>query len=230
MIEITNINKTYKMASHKVVALDNVTLRIEQGDFLALKGPSGSGKTTMLNIFGLIDVPTQGSYRLDEVLMDGLNAKQRSNYRRKYLGFIFQNYNLIPELNIYENVEIPLLISGVKKSIRKEMVENTVEELGLKDHIKHKPGELSGGQQQRVAIARALVKKPPVIIADEPTANLDTKTGQEIIKLMKDLNERHCITFIFATHDELILDLMKTVVYLQDGRVLKVEKGGGTTA
>lgn len=226
MIELKSISKIYPMGIRNVVALDDVSLIVEKGDFIALKGPSGSGKSTLLNILGLVDVPTEGNYLLDGNLMNGQNSKQRSESRRKYLGFIFQNYNLIPELSIYENVEIPLLISKFKKADRKNLVEAIVEEVGLKDHIKHKPGELSGGQQQRVAIARALVKKPPIIIADEPTANLDSKTGREIIDLMKALNERHGITFVFATHDELILDAMKTVAYLQDGCILRVEREG----
>lgn len=224
MIELNGIRKIFKMNSRDVIALNDINLTIEEGDFLALKGPSGSGKSTLLNIIGLIDEPTDGTYQLKSTSMNNLNAKQRSITRRDHLGFIFQNYNLIPELSVYENVEIPLLISKHKTSERREMVEAIVKEVGLIDHIRHKPSELSGGQQQRVAIARALVKKPPVIVADEPTANLDTKTGEEIMLLMKQLNERYNITFIFATHDDLIIRNMKTVVNIQDGDITRIDK------
>lgn len=227
MIQLKNIRKIYPMGSRDVIALNDVSLTINKGDFIALKGPSGSGKSTLLNILGLVDLPTEGNYLLDGCLMDGQNSKQRSESRRKYLGFIFQNYNLIPELSIYENVEIPLLISKYKKAERKDLVESIVEEVGLKEYIKHRPGELSGGQQQRVAIARALVKQPPIIIADEPTANLDSKTGREIIDMMKMLNERYGITFVFATHDDSILDVMNTVAYLHDGSLLRIERNRG---
>lgn len=227
MIELRGITKTYQMEARDVVAVDGVDLTIGHGEFLALKGPSGSGKSTLLNIIGLVDVPTTGSYTLDGVAMDGANAKQRSEQRRRHLGFVFQDFNLIPELSVAESVEIPLLISRYKQSERRRMVEQVVEDVGLSEHIRHKPGELSGGQQQRVAIARALVRRPPVVVADEPTANLDTATGRGVVQVMKQLNERYGVTCIFATHDELITDTMKRIVHLWDGRIDRIEERNG---
>ncbi|MBN1646470.1 MAG: ABC transporter ATP-binding protein [Spirochaetales bacterium] len=198
-------------------ALRGISLSVSKGSFVALKGPSGSGKSTLLNIIGLIDSMTDGSYYLDGSDMASLTLGERSICREKYLGFIFQSFNLIPELNVYENVEIPLLIKKVRKKERKEMVLNIIDEVGLGKHIKHRPGELSGGQQQRVAIARALVKQPPLVIADEPTANLDSRTGRGILELMKELNERHRITFVFATHDNNVVEYMNAVYEMEDG-------------
>lgn len=207
------------MGQNSVIALNGVNMNIEKGDFVALKGPSGSGKSTLLNIVGLLDTPQEGEYYLNNILITGKSHKERSQFRADYLGFIFQNYNLIPELNILENVEIPLVIAKIDKKLRKKMVLEIVEEVGLIEYAKHRPGELSGGQQQRVAIARALVKKPPVVIADEPTANLDSNTGKEILEIMKSLNENHNTTFVFATHDEMITKYMKNMIYINDGNI-----------
>lgn len=224
MIKIENIRKEYKMGENIVTALNGISVEIEKGSFVAIKGPSGSGKSTLLNTIGLLDSPQSGNYYLNDIDMTGADLKKRAEYRAKYLGFIFQNYNLIPELNILENVEIPLVIAKVDKKERKKRVLKIVEEVGLLEYAKHKPGELSGGQQQRVAIARALVKNPPLIIADEPTANLDSKTGKEILELMKRLNEEYKTTFIFATHDELITSYMKEIIYIKDGNLVSHEK------
>jgi putative ABC transport system ATP-binding protein len=221
MLEISNAKKRYVMAGKELWALNGVDIAIESGDFVALKGPSGSGKSTLLNILGLLDTMSEGSYRLNGVAMEGKSAKERSAYRAQYLGFIFQNYNLIPELTVFENVEVPLLISGAKRKDYSERVKKIIADVGLADHIKHRPGELSGGQQQRVSIARALVKQPPLIIADEPTANLDSKTGQEIMKLMAELNKQYGVTFVFATHDENIVSYMNKVFHLLDGQLVK---------
>lgn len=217
MINIEQIKKEYQMGNNRVTALNGIDIKIETGGFVAIKGPSGSGKSTLLNIIGLLDSPKSGNYYLNGISMTGLNQKERSHYRAKYLGFIFQNYNLIPELNIIENIEIPLVIGKVDKKERRERVLKIIEEVGLTKYKNHKPGELSGGQQQRVAIARALVKNPPLIIADEPTANLDSKTGEEILVLMKKLNREYNTTFIFATHDELISKYMDKIIYIKDG-------------
>ena len=170
-----------------------------------------------------MDIPDSGKYFLNNINVGVLDAKGRSEFRKRYLGFVFQNYNLIPELNVYENVEIPLLIQGEKKQNIKEKIEFAIENVGLKDYLYHKPGELSGGQQQRVSIARALVRNPPVIIADEPTANLDTANSKQIISLMREMNEKLGTTFVFATHDELILEYMKQIAFLRDGNIEKIE-------
>ncbi|BDC94495.1 ABC transporter ATP-binding protein [Treponema bryantii] len=223
MIKVEKLRKVYKRDAHEVIALNEVSLNINDGDFIALKGPSGSGKSTLLNILGLLDIPDSGKYFLNNINVGVLDAKGRSEFRKRYLGFVFQNYNLIPELNVYENVEIPLLIQGEKKQNIKEKIEFAIENVGLKDYLYHKPGELSGGQQQRVSIARALVRKPPVIIADEPTANLDTENSKQIISLMREMNEKLGTTFVFATHDELILEYMKQIAFLRDGNIEKIE-------
>lgn len=220
MIKITNVNKIYQKDNQEIKALDNISLNIEKGSFVALKGPSGSGKSTLLNILGLVDSPDSGEYKLQDISVEKLSATKRAEIRKKYLGFVFQNYNLIPELNVYENIEIPLLIQGVPKNERKDKILEAIENVELSKYIKHKPGELSGGQQQRVSIARALVRNPPLIIADEPTANLDSTIGRSIISLMCDMNEKLGITFVFATHDEMILEYMKDIIYLRDGKII----------
>ncbi len=219
MIELINLQKKYSKENHQVLALNNLSLKIEDKSFLALKGPSGSGKSTLLNILGLIDVPDAGEYLFNGVNILNKNVSQRSDFRKKNLGFVFQNYNLIPELTVYENVEIPLLIQGLNRKDIKNKVELAIENVGLLDYMKHKPGELSGGQQQRVSIARAMVRMPPIIIADEPTANLDSDNSKSIISSMKEINRKFGITFIFATHDEMILDYMDQVVYMRDGKI-----------
>lgn len=219
MIELINLQKKYSKENHQVLALNNLSLKIEDKSFLALKGPSGSGKSTLLNILGLIDVPDAGEYLFNGVNIVNKNVSQRSDFRKKNLGFVFQNYNLIPELTVYENVEIPLLIQGLNRKDIKNKVELAIENVGLLDYMKHKPGELSGGQQQRVSIARAMVRMPPIIIADEPTANLDSDNSKSIISSMKEINRKFGITFIFATHDEMILDYMDQVVYMRDGKI-----------
>jgi putative ABC transport system ATP-binding protein len=221
MLEVINAKKRYQMAGKDLWALNGVNIKIEAGDFVALRGPSGSGKSTLLNVLGLLDTMTEGSYRLNGDAMEAKTAKERSAYRAQYLGFIFQNYNLIPELTVFENVEVPLLISGAKRKDYAERVNKIIADVGLAEHIKHRPGELSGGQQQRVSIARALVKQPPLIIADEPTANLDSKTGQDIMKLMAELNKKYGVTFVFATHDENIVSYMSKVFYLLDGQLVE---------
>ncbi len=224
LIEIRNARKKYLMGQRELWALDDVSLEIEHGDFMALKGPSGSGKSTLLNILGLLDSLSQGEHVLDGRSIASLNAAQRSACRSKYLGFIFQNYNLIPELNVYENIEVPLLIAREKKAGYHDKLMQLIEDVGLQDHLQHRPGELSGGQQQRVAVARALVRKPPLVIADEPTANLDSKTGQGIMELMRELNRKYGVTFVFATHDEGISGFMKAIYKMVDGKIVESKR------
>ncbi len=219
MLKLTDIQKMYRIGSTEVWALKGISLEINKGEFVAFKGPSGSGKSTLLNLIGMLDIPTKGEYTINGINVLSADTKKRAEYRAEYLGFIFQNFNLIPELNIYENVEIPLIIDGESAKTRKEKVLRIVDAVGLTSHLHHKPGELSGGQMQRVAIARALVKNPPLVIADEPTANLDSKTGIEIVELMKKLNRELQITFLFATHDETITGYMEKIYYLMDGEM-----------
>ena len=222
MINLKNVKKTYLLGKKKVEALRGIDLQIEKGEFVAVKGPSGSGKTTLLNLLGALDIPDGGEVIFEGEDISKLETKKRLAFRARNLGFIFQDYNLIPELNVYENVEIPLLITNAKK--RKEKIIKVIEEVGLLDHIDHRPAELSGGQRQRVSIARALVKNPPLILADEPTANLDSKTGLKIVELMQRLNKIHNITFVIATHDTSILEKIDRVVNLMDGKIRLTDK------
>ena len=216
-IELKNVKKNYKLGKKNVQALRGINLKIEEGDFVAVKGPSGSGKTTLLNMLGALDIPDEGEILFNGKDISKLNSKERLKFRAKNLGFIFQDYNLIPELTLYENVEIPLLIENSKN--RKEKVTKVIEDVGLLSHLEHRPEELSGGQRQRVSIARALVKNPPLILADEPTANLDSKTGMEIIELMHNLNKEYNITFLIASHDVLTLERVNRIVNLVDGEI-----------
>jgi putative ABC transport system ATP-binding protein len=217
MIKLEKISKEYKLGRTIVTALKEVSITIEKGEFLAIVGPSGSGKSTALNIIGCLEKPTSGSVKLDNVELTGLSSNALADIRASKMGFIFQTFNLLPVLNIFENVEYPLHLRGTSKAERDERVRKVIKEVGLEKFIKHKPAELSGGQRQRVAIARALVGSPEVILADEPTANLDRKTGEEILEQMKELNETLGITFIFCTHDQKIMDKAGRVVELRDG-------------
>jgi len=217
LIELKNVNKNYQLGKKTVEALKGIYFQIEEGEFVALKGPSGSGKTTLLNMLGALDIPDEGEIIFKGKDIAKLNKKNRLKFRASNLGFIFQDYNLIPELTSYENVEIPLLIENVKN--RKEKIIKVIEEVELLSHLEHRPEELSGGQRQRVSIARALVKNPPLILADEPTANLDSKTGLAIIDLMYKLNKSHNITFIIATHDVLALSKDDRIINLIDGKI-----------
>lgn len=215
LIELKKVKKSYKLGKKKVEALKGINLQIEKGEFIAVKGPSGCGKTTLLNLIGALDIPDEGEILFENEDISKLEKKKRLEFRGKNLGFVFQDYNLIPELTLYENVEIPLLIKNIKN--RREKIMNVIKEVGLYDQRDHKPDELSGGQRQRVSIARALVKNPPLILADEPTANLDSKTGAQIIELMQDLNKIHNTTFVIATHDVHVLQKIDRVIELSDG-------------
>ncbi len=217
MIKMTKINKVYKMGSNTFKALDNVNLTICKGEYVAIVGPSGAGKSTLMNIIGCLDKPTEGEY-----ILDGLNTKCSDNkladIRNKKIGFIFQNYNLLPKLNILENVQLPLLYAGYSNKEIKEKSIIAIKKVGLESHIKHKPTELSGGQMQRVAIARALVTEPQIILADEPTGALDSRTGKEVLKMITELNEEGN-TIIMITHDREIAAYAKRMVTVKDGRI-----------
>lgn len=220
IVKAVGVKKIYKLGKTLVPALKGVDLTIKQGEFTCIVGPSGSGKTTLLNIIGCLDVPTEGNVTLFEKFdVSKLNDKEATKLRRDKIGFIFQTFNLIPVLNVYENIEFPLIIQGISSKERKKRIESLIEEVGLNDFIKHKPEELSGGQRQRIAVARALVTNPDLVLADEPTANLDRENGLNILRIMKELNEHHGVTFIFSTHDQRVIDTAKRIIYLEDGKV-----------
>ncbi len=218
MIELKNIKKYYKMGDSTVKALDGINLSINDGEFVTIIGPSGSGKSTMMNIIGCLDEATEGSYFVDGVEISKYSENQLAFLRNKKMGFIFQGFNLLQNLSAYENVELPLIYQGVSIAERKERVTEALEMVGMKERMKHKPGELSGGQQQRVAIARALATRPMCILADEPTGNLDSVTGDEIMKILKNLNDKGT-TIIIITHNDEIAKLSRRVVRIHDGKI-----------
>jgi putative ABC transport system ATP-binding protein len=221
VVELKEVKKEYMLGTTKVEALRGVDLEIERGEFLAVAGPSGSGKSTMLNMFGCIDVPTSGTVLIDGADVARLSDKELTRYRREKVGFIFQSFNLVPVLDVYENIEFPLLLKkNLSRKEREALVMRFVEEVGLADRLRNKPAELSGGQRQRVAIARALVSNPLIILADEPTANLDSETGTKIIELMRQINEIEKTTFIFSTHDAHIMREARRLVKILDGRIV----------
>jgi putative ABC transport system ATP-binding protein len=225
MLELTDIRKVYRKGERTVEALSSVTLSIEKGDFLSVVGPSGSGKSTLLNILGCLDTPTEGSVLYDGRELGKMNETELSLYRRENIAFIFQSYNLIPVLSVRENVELPLVIE--KKLSKAEMAKKAmqvIEAVGLGALADRLPKELSGGQEQRVAIARALVKNPLVVLADEPTANLDSHTAEEIISIMQEMNTKSNTTFIFSTHDRMVEQHAKRVIILKDGQISRDER------
>jgi putative ABC transport system ATP-binding protein len=223
-VSVKNLTREYKQGDHVVHALAGVDLEIEPGEFTVLMGPSGSGKTTLLNLIGALDVPTSGSIVVDGKPLAELKSGKRSDMRLHQLGFVFQSYNLIPVLSAYENADFVLMMRGVPAAERKQRVMAIFKAVGLEGLENRRPNELSGGQQQRVAVARAIVGKPALILADEPTANLDSKTGEMLIDLMKQLNEDSGITFLFATHDPKVMAAAKRVVHLVDGKVVEDER------
>ncbi|MCP4050982.1 MAG: ABC transporter ATP-binding protein [bacterium] len=224
IINLKNIDKEYKLGQTKITALKDVSLDIQAGEFISVCGPSGSGKTTLLNIIGCLDTPTKGNVKIIEKDVINYSDAKLSELRNKYIGFIFQSFNLIPVLSTFENVDYPLVLLGMKKKQRQEKVHAILSEVGLYDHKKHRPDELSGGQRQRVAIARALVTNPKLVLADEPTANLDHKTGVAILDLMQKMNEEHNCTFIFSTHDPEVMKYAKKIYHLRDGEIQKQGK------
>ena len=216
------------MGKVEVPAVKGVTFSIEKGDFVSIAGPSGAGKSTILNMIGLIDTPTSGEVIIDGKPTSGLSDKELTRFRHEVLGFVFQSFNLIPVLNVSENIEFPLLLgkTRIKLSEKNDWIDWLIKEVGLTEWRNHKPNELSGGQRQRVAIARALVTKPYIVLADEPTANLDSATGEQIIELMKKINRELQTTFIFSTHDAKIVAFADHIIRLQDGLVIENTRRG----
>jgi putative ABC transport system ATP-binding protein len=226
IVALDNVRKTYPLGKVNVEAVRGVSFSIEAGDFISIAGPSGSGKTTILNMIGCIDTPTDGSVTISGRVTGGLSDKQITMLRHEVIGFIFQSFNLIPVLNVYENIDFPLLVGRqtLRGREKAEWIDHLIEAVGLGAWRNHRPNELSGGQRQRVAIARALVTKPAIVLADEPTANLDSKTGSSIIELMKKINETDNTTFIFSTHDPTIVSIADHVIHLHDGLVSGEER------
>jgi putative ABC transport system ATP-binding protein len=221
IVHVQDVTKDYPLGKTAVRALQGVTLQIAKGEFLAIAGPSGSGKTTLLNLIGCMDVPTAGSVTVAGQNVEKLNDHQRTRLRLNHLGFIFQSFNLIQVLTLYQNVEFPLLLQGgLTHGERRQRVEEIIDRVGLTPQARQRPNELSGGQRQRVAIARALVTQPQIVMADEPTANLDSKTGETIIDLMKHLNDENHTTFIFSTHDSRVMGHARRLITLEDGQIL----------
>ena len=220
IVSIQDVHKDYPLDKVVVKALQGVSLRIESGDFLSIVGPSGSGKTTLLNLIGCVDTATSGIVLIDGHDTKTLNDRQLTDLRLNTLGFIFQSFNLVPVLSVFQNVEFPLLLQRkYTKAERASRVDDLLVKVGLDKHSKHRPSELSGGQRQRVAIARALVTRPKIVLADEPTANLDSVTGENIIDLMKEMNRAEKTTFIFSTHDAKVMSHANTVIRLADGKI-----------
>jgi putative ABC transport system ATP-binding protein len=222
MIQLKDISKVYTLGAQEVEVLRNISLEIKPGEFLSLVGPSGSGKSTLMNILGCLDKPTHGSYFFEGVSVADLNDDQLAEIRNKKIGFVFQSFHLLPRINALQNVELPLIYAGVPRSKRKERAREVLTAVDLADRIHHKPNELSGGQRQRVAIARALVNNPQIILADEPTGNLDTKSGNEILQIFEKLN-RQGVTLVIVTHDLSIAQRTHRIVALQDGEIIKDE-------
>ncbi len=220
VIKIENLTKTFPIGKTKFTALNAVNLSFDKGEFAGLIGPSGSGKTTLLNIIGSLDVPTSGNVMVLGKSIAKLTAIEAASLRKQSLGFIFQSYNLLQVHTVFENVEFPLLLLNYSKAERRKMVCDALEWVGLTDKLKSKPAQLSGGECQRVAIARAMVKKPQLVLADEPTANLDSVNSHNILKTMLNLNNQFNTTFIFATHDEKVISYLKRKVFLSDGMVI----------
>jgi putative ABC transport system ATP-binding protein len=220
IIRVDSVSKIYVQGRVSFRALDKVSLTIEKGEFIALAGPSGSGKTTLLNLVGSLDVPDEGDIYFNQHNLTGLNDSQKADLRLQHIGFVFQAYNLIPVLTAAENIDYILLLQKVEKSVRVKKVGDILKEVGLAEKADNRPDELSGGQQQRVAVARAIVTDPQVVLADEPTANLDSSTGRKLLEIMKQMNRTTHVTFIFATHDPMVMDFADRLVSLKDGRIV----------
>ncbi len=219
LITLERVSKVYQIGEENFSALNDVSLKVGKGAFMSFVGPSGSGKTTLLNLIGGLDRPTTGKVLFKGASLENMSREQLAAYRRENIGFIFQTYNLLPVYSVYENILFPLILNGLKESHVRERVENMVAKVGLMDQIKKKPAQLSGGQCQRVAIARALVKDPLLILADEPTANLDSENSHQILRLMQELNHEYKAAVIFSTHDEKVTRYIRREVRLEDGRV-----------
>jgi len=223
MIALSDVRKFYDMGDVQVRALDGVSMTIERGEYIAVMGPSGSGKSTLMNIVGCLDTPTSGSYKLNEREIGNMEDNELADIRNKEIGFIFQTFNLLPRTDALQNVELPLVYAGLARRERRAQAESALDAVGLGDRMHHKPNEMSGGQRQRVAIARALVNNPSIVLADEPTGNLDSKTGEEIMGLIDELHDRGN-TIILVTHENFLADRAARVVRLHDGNVVSDER------
>jgi len=222
-VETEDLAKYYYMGRYVVKALDGVNIRIRRGEYVSIMGPSGSGKTTLFNMIGGLDRPTRGRVYIDEVDISKLDAYELAWLRNRKIGYVFQTFNLIPVLTALENVMLPMIFAGVPREERIKRATELLQRVGLGDRLHHKPTELSGGQQQRVAIARALANDPAIVLADEPTGNLDLHTGLEIINLMRTLNKEKGVTIVTATHDLKMIDVSDRIIYLRDGKVQRIE-------
>ena len=220
IVECKDIKKTYQQGKIKVPALKGVSLSIDEGGFVALAGPSGSGKTTLLNIIGGLDQPDSGSVSVDGNTFEKMTQSQLALLRLHKVGFVFQSYNLIPVLSAVENVEFVMLLQGVQAAQRRKRAKAILDDVGLEAKYDRRPAELSGGQQQRVAVARAIVSNPSIVLADEPTANLDSKTGNGLLEMMRKMNKEKKVTFIFSTHDKMVMDYAHRLVLIRDGRIV----------
>lgn len=224
IVEVREVSRDYHLGKTVIHALQEVSLSVEEGEFLAIMGPSGCGKSTLLNIIGCIDTPTSGTVLLEGENTADLSDNQEADRRLHSIGFIFQSFNLIPVLSVEENIEFPLLLTRTAREVRRERVRYLMDMVGLTSHAAHRPEELSGGQRQRVAIARALVNEPRLVIADEPTANLDSETGREILEAMLKLNREQNVSFIFSTHNPDVTAWAHRIINLKDGRILREER------
>lgn len=222
MINLTDITRTYRMGEVDITVLSGVSLRVQSGEFVAIMGPSGSGKSTIMNIIGCLDRPTSGSYRFEEREISAMTDDELASIRNVKIGFVFQTFNLLPRFSALKNVEVPLIYSGVPARLRTERAVPLLRQVGLSERMNHKPTELSGGQQQRVAIARALVNKPPLLLADEPTGNLDSRSGVEILDLLTGLNQQG-VTVVIVTHDQNVAKRCKRVINVMDGKIISDE-------
>jgi putative ABC transport system ATP-binding protein len=219
IVECSQVKKTYRQGEVEVLALNGVNLSIKKGGFLALAGPSGSGKTTMLNIIGGLDRADSGKVVVDGDALEDMNQSELASLRLHKVGFVFQAYNLIPVLSAIENVEFVMLLQGVPTKERRERAQAILDDVGLQGKYDQRPAELSGGQQQRVAVARAIVSDPSIVLADEPTANLDSKNGRGLLEMMREMNETKKVTFVFSTHDHMVMDYARRLVHIRDGQV-----------
>ena len=220
VIETINISKIYKQADQEIKALNSVSISFKQGEFTAIVGPSGSGKTTFLNSIGGLDSPSTGQVLIEKMDITKLSSNELIDFRLRNIGFVFQSYNLIPVLTAKENIEFIMLMQGVSKTLRNKRALDLLNAVGLKDQLNRRPNQLSGGQQQRVAVARALASKPKFVLADEPTANLDSKSTANLLDIMSSLNKEESMTFIFSTHDQRVIDRANRIITIEDGKIL----------
>lgn len=222
IIEVQNLTKTYQVGSEKIEALKNINFVVQRGEFIAIMGQSGSGKSTLMNLLGCLDTPSEGKYFINDQEVSSLSEDELAYIRNKEIGFIFQVFHLLPRSTALRNVELPLIYSGIKKTVRLDIAQKALQSVELADRMAHKPNELSGGERQRVAIARALVNNPSLILADEPTGNLDSKTGAEIVKIFENMHRRGN-TIIMVTHNQELANLTQRIFYLKDGEIIKEE-------